>query len=552
MRKIVMITAFLVLASAMVFAAGQKSTQSTSGSDGLSVVKVYGVNRQPGQVSDLKLSDWYEGKVPSKFWDKFQEDLAKYGVKLQIDTVMSDQANTNFQTMIVSGKLDDYDFVTAGYSNLSEAIFANLYNQGKMYPMNKAIDQYSKGPAKTFYSTSTSGVLAKNIATMPDGNFYWLTSGADMYYKSPDIWANGNIQVAQIRYDWLKTLGLDMPRTADEFVAALEAFQKNDMNKNGIKDEEASISMSGFNTGVAQWFGLANDLVGCLDNKVISPWYQPKIKDYITYMNSLYKKGLLRTETGSISWAANRIAYECTWNPVLWREGSINVPAGAEKPYMAPFIATALPDTSPVIWAQSGYTRGFDPHFIPAKAKNIAGVAALIDYLVSPEYTTLSEYGIEGYSFKYNDKKEMEKITDLSVQVGHDLELAASGTVMLWTDSAILPRHKNTDVIADIQAVRTQGYGLKADFNENVAFAKKYPILQDIPSTVAFPTEQEMARLQEITPDLTTYSSELLTALIMGDKSLANWDTYMTDLKRLGLDEYISIYQARFERGRLK
>jgi hypothetical protein len=36
----------------------------------------------------------------------------------------------------------------------------------------------------------------------------------------------------------------------------------------------------------------------------------------------------------------------------------------------------------------------------------------------------------------------------------------------------------------------------------------------------------------------------------MGEKSLSNWNTYMADLRRLGRDEMITIYQARIDRGR--
>jgi hypothetical protein len=49
--------------------------------------------------------------------------------------------------------------------------------------------------------------------------------------------------------------------------------------------------------------------------------------------------------------------------------------------------------------------------------------------------------------------------------------------------------------------------------------------------------------------DLTTYSSELLTELIMGTPIMDRWDSYMANLKRLGLDELLSIYQARFDRA---
>jgi hypothetical protein len=88
-----------------------------------------------------------------------------------------------------------------------------------------------------------------------------------------------------------------IPKTLDEFYNALVAFQQNDTNKNGIKDEVAQISMTGFGTGVAQWFGLGTDMVSAIDYKAFSPWYQPHIQDYITYMNRLYKAGLLRVDS---------------------------------------------------------------------------------------------------------------------------------------------------------------------------------------------------------------------------------------------------------------
>jgi hypothetical protein len=58
----------------------------------------------------------------------------------------------------------------------------------------------------------------------------------------------------------------------------------------------------------------------------------------------------------------------------------------------------------------------------------------------------------------------------------------------------------------------------------------------------------EADRVAQILPDLNTYCSELMTSLIMGEKSLANWNSYMADLKRLGLDDLMSIYQARMDR----
>jgi putative aldouronate transport system substrate-binding protein len=63
-------------------------------------------------------------------------------------------------------------------------------------------------------------------------------------------------------------------------------------------------------------------------------------------------------------------------------------------------------------------------------------------------------------------------------------------------------------------------------------------------------TIKELDRITAIRPDLETYCQELLTGLITGQKNVSGWDGYMADLKRLGLDELVSIYQARINRAK--
>ncbi len=66
---------------------------------------------------------------------------------------------------------------------------------------------------------------------------------------------------------------------------------------------------------------------------------------------------------------------------------------------------------------------------------------------------------------------------------------------------------------------------------------------------LAIPTVEEINKANEISTDLETYSKELLTKLIMGEKSLDDWDSYIQDLKDLGLDDLIAVQQARVDRA---
>jgi hypothetical protein len=129
------------------------------------------------------------------------------------------------------------------------------------------------------------------------------------------------------------------------------------------------------------------------------------------------------------------------------------------------------------------------------------------------------------------------------------VELINAALPAMFTSGSIIPRHMMNDMVGENISVINQGYQLKADFAD-ACFSKRWPFIMDRDSHVAFPTAREMERVTAIRPDLETYSSELLASLIMGEKSLDNWSTYMADLRRLGLDELISIYQARLDRAR--
>ncbi|GHV28937.1 hypothetical protein AGMMS4952_13780 [Spirochaetia bacterium] len=554
---------FVLLGLLMVFLfAGCKKPGATGRQtqDGLTVVKIFGADRQytiDGKA--VKLSDWYTGKVPSRLWDQLQTDLAERGIKLELDLIQEDQIGMVFQTLLVSGKLNDYDLVSPGWRNTDERTRLSMVQQGRIYSLNKAIDTYSAGPAKDFYYNTLLGKTTFARTSVEDGNTYWLGYTNINYYKDPENYVGGPIS-GNIRKDWLDALRLPMPKTLDEFYNALAAFQTRDVNGNGIKDEAASISISNFNTGVAEWFGLVTGMIAAIDNKVVSPWYQPHIKDYLAFMNKLYKAGLIIVAGEGGDMAANRVSFVWDWDIATWNEAAISVQPGAAKPYFVPLIIQGTPDTKPIVWISPGINVNQEHmHFIPAGSKNVAGVVKLLDYLVTEEYGTLSGLGIEGYTFRYDGEGNVERIGHNSNTVGLDNDIMLLHPA-LWTDNGVLPMWVRTAQPADndphvekwaanqLALGAPDGYRLKAEALVSI-YEKTYPYMQNHEAMMALPTFAQMDRINAIRPDLETYSSELLTALILGEKSMTNWDSYMADLKRLGLDELMGIYQTRFDRG---
>jgi hypothetical protein len=173
-----------MLAAGILLSAGCE--KRAEGTNGLSTVRIFGVNKEYTVAGkSLKLSDWYTGAIPSRLWERFTGDLADHGVRLELDLIMTDQMKTVFQTTLASGKLNNYDMVSLGWDDSDESLMHSLYKQNRLLPLNKAIDQYSAGPARDYYAGHENGQFFKKLQTLEDGNFYWIAGTQETYFKDP-------------------------------------------------------------------------------------------------------------------------------------------------------------------------------------------------------------------------------------------------------------------------------------------------------------------------------------------------------------------------------
>ena len=255
----------------------------------LEVVKILGRNYTYTGANGrtVTLKDWStEGK--SKRWEKLEEDLAKKGVKLELDLIEPDQFDTTLQTMAASGELSNYDIINI--TSLDDKTKLNLVKQGQLQPISDILENYSEGPYKEF-AASDAGKFYEKRMRLEDGKIYWVTDfGVSSY---------GGVLGFQIRQDWLDAIGKETPTTLDELFDTLKAFQDQDVNQNGEADEAVMVNYSSFSTDISAWFGLGIDItfIDSTDGYTVkSPWYQEHVKDYIAYMQKLYENGLLKME----------------------------------------------------------------------------------------------------------------------------------------------------------------------------------------------------------------------------------------------------------------
>ena len=391
---------------------------------------------------------------------------------------------------------------------------------------------------------------------MEDGNIYWLSPITIGDYQG-NSW--GSVKGAMIRKDWLDKLNIEMPKTTDELYDALLAFQQQDANGNGAQDELTRASLSSFYNGIAQMFGLGTDLVCFTDyesGKVTSPWYQDGIKDYINFMKKLYEAGLLDTaESGTENKVENRLALICSWWAGTYEEAAVIVSEGQPGANYVGIICDSETGVSPVVSIQDGIQKNSSYEVAFTSQADPEVIGRLLDYLCSDEYSTLTEYGIEGYSFDVVDGVKV-KYTDSDIS---EVQLI-SNLPALWTNNAILPRLEIVDRAQELATVIDAGY--TAGYEES-GYSDKANVIKDIyensenyvftrmtPSaSLAVATEEETQRSADLRADLDTYYKELLTKLIMGQASMDDWDTYIAEMQELGLDELIEITQNRYDRA---
>jgi hypothetical protein len=502
-------------------------------------------------------------------------DLAKINIKLEFDYVMQEAYDTRFNTLLASNQLNNYDLLPApGPQALTQIGKLGLIAQKRFYPVGDIIDNYTSAGAKKFFSTE-EGKSLRGRMTFYDGNMYEISSWTAYHIGDPSKLNGGIFVNPWIRWDWLQTLGIPMPTNLDQLYDALKAFQDRDVNKNGIKDEVVNATeVKNFKTGIAQMFGLVYPdylgSIGQIDKKVTSAWYQPNVKAYIQFMQKLFKAGLLSITVADTDQAANKIAFKCDWlSGANWLNAGVQVPQGAPGSYMTPILFDAVPGTPALLWKEAS-VKYEGMYFVPAGTKNAAALGRLLDYLFSDDYFTLCELGLEGYNFTRNAngvavKKTFEEGATPDEKWDFGLHFVSSSYIV-GTFPRIRVDYRNVngqDLFGSDNSFKTtarfmsagqangypEGYTKTITFADD-AFAGKYKVQDEVNMYMAYPrTEQEAQNEAAWSPDLQTYSDELLSQLIMGQKPMddASWNGYMADLKRLHLDDIIAFYQARMD-----
>ncbi|MEK5645705.1 hypothetical protein BK138_29680 [Paenibacillus rhizosphaerae] len=210
------------------------------------------------------------------------------GIKVKYDWVV-DGANywDKMNITLTGGNLPDMLFVNSPQ-------FKQLLEAGQLEDLSEVYEKYASPLVKEFYSSGGDGLLA----TKNDGKLYGLTEYGGSYDTSPMLW---------IRTDWMKNLNLNPPTTMDEVISMIEAFTKQDPDKNGKNDTY------GLQLNKDLFFGGDFNPVGFANGYHVYPahWFKdnsgkmvygsvlPEMKTVLSKLQEMYKAGYIDPEFGT-------------------------------------------------------------------------------------------------------------------------------------------------------------------------------------------------------------------------------------------------------------
>lgn len=482
---------------------------------------------------DDTLTLWMElNSAQSQLYSNFaeaefaQELERKTGIKVEYLHPAVGLASEQFSLLMTSNNIPD--IVVSNWHGYGGQ---QALDDGVIQPLNEIMDKWAPNYKKVLEQMPEVSKMLKT----DNGNYY-----AFGFIREDK--ALGTYGGPIVRADWLKKVGMDIPKTIDDWEKMLTAFK----NEIGAESPFMLVNSDGpFRAGlISGAFGVTDDFY--LDDGVVKYGpVQSGYKDFVTLMKSWYEKGLLDQNFAGADGKilTNAILNGKTGATYQLAGGGIGAWLNNQKALgNEEFDLVGVP--YPVL--NEGDVPKFsqmDWQYTPLRAwaisrdcKNVELAARLLDYGYSDEGYLLFNYGTEGKTYEMQDGKPV--FTDFALN-------NPDGTSF----SEILTRYtlcsSSGPALQSLEVTNaTRSYPQQ---NEAIANWKESEAAEHLMPMVSF-TQEESDELGSIIVDLNTYQDEMLYGFIMGTEDIGNWDVYLERMEQIGASKAVKVYQQAVER----
>lgn len=429
--------------------------------------------------------------------------------------------------------LASQDLPDIGIGNMTFNDADIMNNLDFFLPLDDLISRYMPK-----YSAAIQRIPAlRQIATFPDGKMYSLAKNL------PSRPATRNHLI--INKTWLDRLGLAVPTTVDEFTAVLRAFKTRDANGNGNVNDEYPMSFSGnVHVDMLNPFGITDinaTQMSIIDGRLFHWPSSPEYRAAITWMRQLWQEGLIDPESftqDSTMLSGKRLNTAAPLVGTSWEWTPDAVFGGWSNQYVA---------VPPLAGPNGRRYAGGDKDGVFSIARNEAVItrnarmpevaARYLDEYYDSEASIQNFWGPIGTVITKNSDNT------------YTLNNPPSGTsadAWYWASSLrdFGPKYIEPGFDSRIRLDPTAGDGLKMEITK---MGDPY-VTEPFPNVIY--TSRELDELAIIQMDLDSFINQTQARWVTQGGIDAEWDNYIRQLNTMGLQRFIEIRTAAYNRYR--
>jgi putative aldouronate transport system substrate-binding protein len=463
-----------------------------------------------------------------KFFKVLQE---RSNIKLEFVTVPSENWEERKNLAFASDNLPDIFFGVTLSAN-DETTYGP---QGYLLPLEDLIENYSVN----FKALLQQQPTVKQDITTPDGHIYTLPYVNDMPRDLTEkIWFNKA---------WTDELGIAVPTTTEELYNVFKAFKDGDPNKNGDTTDEIPLSLKDLSDPrdlrlLMSYWGLTVDPGTYIANKndslVFAP-NQPVFKDFLLFMNKLFAEGLIDVESFT---QTNEQLRAKGKQDVQVLGAFVNagaflvVPEDQNEDYIA--LAPLKTPEGTQEWIKLNPVRP-GAFAITKNADEEKAVAAMrmVDWVYGAEGALVLLRGIEDEDYVYTNAER-------------------TLCEVIFPDRYSNFQEYRAKELTPNAGSRTPGIGaftLPVVFNAlndyiNVQVDENLVPYWKQPLPLLYFSDDDQKKIASVGADVKSYVVQSMARFISGDLNIeTGWDGYLSDLNRMGINDYMAIYQAAYD-----
>lgn len=463
------------------------------------------------------------------FWKQVEEET---GIKVNWTVAKGDEFTQKKNLMFASGEYPDVIF-GGGISVNEEESYG--VEQQILIPLDEYINEESM---PNYYSLLETRPNFRKQMVATDGHIYSISRAWEIGYSS-----GGHFFINK---QWLDNLNLPVPKTIEEFEAALRAFKENDPNGNGQADEIPFelVLKDDASCAVSNIFGLFGqlDVPGHLvleDDKVVYSAAQDGYRKGLEWIHTAYTDGLIDAESFSqdISTYYAKIKGGNVGCFIGWRlTGMAHSFEGMEDQFVC--IDPPSVDGAETVWYKTEAAAMTGGAVITVNNQHVAETIAWLDYLMDPDVAFQARQGIFGV---YQEKNEEGKIVVKTKEDGTDytneeIGQDSPGPAGLFFLTSDVIREKY--MLSDLQL-------------EKYPYCDQYePFLcEQSPDLIGRGrlSQEDRDINSRLKTDINKFVDESTIRFISEGVTDSSWNTYLETLDTIGIEEFISLNQKSYD-----